>query len=41
MICAPDQILFLLIKSRTVRWARHVARMLERRGVHRVMTGKP
>ena len=28
-------------KSRRVRWAVHVARMGERRGVHRVLVGKP
>ena len=28
-------------KSRRVRWAGHVARMGERRGVHRVLVGKP
>jgi len=30
-----------VIKSRRTRWARHVARMGERRGVYRVLTGKP
>jgi stalled ribosome rescue protein Dom34 len=30
-----------LIKSRRMRWAGHVARMEERRGVHRVLVGKP
>jgi len=29
------------IKSRRMRWAGHVARMRERRGVHRVLVGKP
>jgi hypothetical protein len=29
------------IKSRRMRWAGHVARMGERRGVHRVLVGKP
>ena len=28
-------------KSRRMRWAGHVAHMLERRGVHRVLVGKP
>ena len=28
-------------KSRQMRWARHVARMGEDRGVHRVLVGKP
>jgi hypothetical protein len=30
-----------VIKSRRMRWAGHVARMGERRGVHRVFVGKP
>jgi hypothetical protein len=30
-----------IMKSRKMRWARHVARMGERRGVHRVLVGKP
>ena len=30
-----------VIKSRTVRQAEHVARMGERRGVYRVLVGKP
>jgi len=30
-----------VIKSRTVRWAGHVARMGERRGIYRVLVGKP
>ena len=30
-----------VIKSRKMRWARHVARMGERRGVYRVLVGKP
>ena len=29
------------MKSRRIRWARHVARMGERRGVYRVLVGKP
>ena len=29
------------IKSRWMRWAGHVARMLERRGAYRVLVGKP
>jgi hypothetical protein len=29
-----------MIKSRRIRWARHVARMGERRGVYRVLVGK-
>jgi hypothetical protein len=30
-----------LIKSRRMRWAGHVARMGERRGVYRILVGKP
>jgi hypothetical protein len=30
-----------VVKSRRMRWARHVARMVEERGVHRVLVGKP
>jgi len=30
-----------VIKSRRMRWAGHVARMREGRGVHRVLVGKP
>jgi len=30
-----------MIKSRRMRWAGHVARMGERRGVYRVLLGKP
>jgi hypothetical protein len=30
-----------VIKSRKVRWTRHVARMGEERGVYRVLVGKP
>ena len=30
-----------VIKSRRVRWARHVARMGEERGAYRVLVGKP
>ena len=31
----------LVVKSRRMRWAGHVARMSEGRGVHRVLVGKP
>jgi len=31
----------LVIKSRRMRWAGHVARMGEERGVYRVLVGKP
>ena len=30
-----------MVKSRRMRWAGHVARMRERRGVYRVSVGKP
>jgi hypothetical protein len=30
-----------VVKSRRTRWAGHVARMGEERGVHRVLVGKP
>ena len=30
-----------VIKSRRMRWAEHVARVGERRGVYRVLVGKP
>jgi len=30
-----------LVKSRRMRWAGHVARMGESRGVYRVLVGKP
>ena len=30
-----------MVKSRQMRWAGHVARMGEDRGVHRVLVGKP
>ena len=30
-----------VVKSRRMRWARHVARMGQDRGVHRVLVGKP
>jgi hypothetical protein len=30
-----------VVKSRRMRWARHVARMREGRGVHRFLGGKP
>jgi len=30
-----------VVKSRRMRWAGHVARMGERRDVHRVLVGKP
>ena len=30
-----------VVKSRRIRWAGHVARMGEERGVHRLLVGKP
>jgi len=30
-----------MIKSRRMRWAGHVARMGERKGVYRILVGKP
>ena len=30
-----------MIKSRRMRWARHVARMGERKSIYRVLVGKP
>jgi hypothetical protein len=30
-----------MVKSRRMRWARHVARMGEGRGVHKALVGKP
>jgi len=41
MICTSDPIFFLVIKSRRMRWAGHVARMGMRRDVYRVFVGKP
>ena len=34
-------IIFRVIKSRRMRWSGHMARMGERRGVYRVLVGKP
>ena len=34
-------IIVRVVKSRRMRWAGHVARMGEDRGVHRVLVGKP
>jgi len=33
--------IFRVIKSRRMRWTRHVARMGDRRGVYSVLVGKP
>jgi len=39
LYCSPN--IVWVIKSRRMRWAGHVARMGERRGVYRVLVGKP
>jgi hypothetical protein len=41
MICTPLPNIVRVVKSRRMRWAGHVARMGENRGVHRVLVGKP
>ena len=39
LYCSPN--IVQVIKSRSMRWAGHVARMGERRGGYRVLVGKP
>jgi len=39
LYCSPN--IFPVIQSRRMRWVVHVARMGERRGVYRVLVGKP
>ena len=39
LYCSPS--IVRVIKSRRTRWAGHVARMEKRRGVYRVLVGKP
>ena len=39
LYCSPN--IFRVITSRRMRWAGHVARVVERRGVYRVSAGKP
>jgi len=39
LYCSPN--IFRVIKSRIIGWAGHVARTVERRGVYRVLVGKP
>ena len=39
LYCSPN--IVRVIKSRRLRWAVHVAVMGERRGVYRVLVGKP
>jgi hypothetical protein len=34
-------IIIIIIKSRKIRWAGHVARMGEKRNVYRLLVGKP
>ena len=41
MIRIAQPIFFLVIKLRRMRLAGHVARMEERRGVYRILVGKP
>jgi len=38
LYCSPN--IVRVIKSRRIRWAGHVARMAERRGIYRVLVGK-
>ena len=39
LYCLPN--IFRVIKSRKMRWAGHVARQVQSRGVYRVLMGKP
>ena len=39
LYCSPS--IVQVIKSRRMRWARHVARIWERRGIYRILVGKP
>jgi len=39
LYCSPNVV--RVIKSRRMRWAEHVACMVEERGVYRVLVGKP
>ena len=41
MICTPHPNIVRVIKSRRIRWAGHVARTGAKRGVYRVLVGKP
>jgi len=41
MICTPTPNIDRVIKSRIRRWVGHVARMGERRSVHRDLLGEP
>jgi len=39
LYCSPN--VFRVKKSKRIKWAEHVARMGEKRGVYRVLVGKP
>ena len=39
-LCSSQNIIWV-IKSRITKWAEHVARMGERRGIYRVLVGNP
>jgi hypothetical protein len=39
-LCSSPSII-IIIKSRKMRWAGHVARIGEKRNVHRLLVGKP
>jgi hypothetical protein len=39
LYCSPNTL--RVIKSRKIRWEEHIARMGEKRGVFRVLVGKP
>jgi len=39
LYCSPN--IVRVIKSRRMRWVGHVARMEQRRGIYRVLVGKP
>ena len=39
LYCSPN--IVRVIKSRRMKWTGHVARMVEERGVYRVLVGKP
>jgi len=39
LYCSPN--IVRVIRSRRMRWAGHVARMWDRRGIYRVLVGKP
>ena len=39
LYCSPN--IVRMVKSRRIRWAGHVTHMEERRGVYRILVGKP